>query len=112
MYYLVSKIISWKTKSLDSFCVQNQDKITKDEWRRYEKHLLGISKSEYAGDVRNKLRNIFQTIKENEAHIHRLIYMVLLWNYKYFQSLLAAVKVLLNLIFKIDCPLLRLTRRI
>ena len=67
MFYLVSKVISWKTKSQDSLSMQNKDKITKDEWRRYEIHLLEISKSEYVEQVKEKLKKIFNIIKQNQG---------------------------------------------
>jgi hypothetical protein len=47
--------------------MQNQDKVTKEEWKKYEKHLLDISKTEYVGDVKNKLKKIFEAIQKNQG---------------------------------------------
>ncbi len=67
MFQLVAKIISWKTYSLDSQSVQNQEKITATEWKQYEKHLLEISKTEGTEVIKKKLITIHSQIKNNQG---------------------------------------------
>lgn len=67
MFRLASKIISWRTKSVDSLSMQNEEKITKLEWQQYEKHLLDISKTQSVKEVKEKLAGIFTAIKKNQG---------------------------------------------
>ena len=67
MFRLASKIISWRTKSVDSPSIQNQEKITKLEWQQYEQHLLDISKTQSVKEVKEKLITIFAAIQNNQG---------------------------------------------
>ena len=67
MYQLVAKIISWKTRAVDSHSMQHQKKISASEWKRYEKHLLEISKEEGTQAVKEKLALIHEAIELNQG---------------------------------------------
>lgn len=67
MFELVSRIISWRTRSTDSQSMQNQKRITSKEWKQYEKHLLEISKTDHVSVVKEKLANIHSAIQANQG---------------------------------------------
>jgi hypothetical protein len=67
IFSLVTKIISWKTQARDSIFLQSMDRITPDEWQRYKKHLLSISKSESVEVVKGKLKAIYNLIQSNDG---------------------------------------------
>ncbi len=67
IFNLVVKIISWKTESKDSSSMQTQNKITAEEWQRYKKHLLDISKTEGVEVVKGKLKEVYLAIKKHNG---------------------------------------------
>lgn len=67
MFQLVAKIISWKTKSQDSYSMQNKNKISVTEWQQYKKHLMDISKTDGADKVKEKLKDIYSAIQNNQG---------------------------------------------
>lgn len=67
IFKLVVKIISWETASMDSLTVRSADKITDQEWLRYKRHLLNISKSESVEKVKSRLAQTYKDIKENSG---------------------------------------------
>ena len=67
VFHLVAKVISWKTRSQDSYSMQNKEKISPAEWQKYEKHLLDISKTEDVQTVKEKLKTIHSQIEANHG---------------------------------------------
>jgi len=47
--------------------MQSQEKISVIEWKRYEKHLLDISKTEDVSVVKEKLKITFSAIRTNQG---------------------------------------------
>lgn len=66
-FKLIVKIISWETGSLDSVVVKSVNKITREEWSNYKKHILGVPTSESIEKVKEKLAQTYKNIKENEG---------------------------------------------
>jgi hypothetical protein len=62
---LVVKIISWRSGLQDAVIVKNNNKISREEWSRYQKHLLDISKVQSVEVVKLKLHDMFESIKSN-----------------------------------------------
>lgn len=67
IYTLVSKVISWNTQSKDSNSMQSLNKITAEEWQRYKKHLLEISKTDSVEVVKEKIKKIYSTIQQHQG---------------------------------------------
>ncbi len=67
VFQLVAKIISWKTRSVDSHSMQNQKKVSASEWQEYEKHLFGVYKTETKEEVQARLLTIQEAITLNEG---------------------------------------------
>lgn len=63
IHKLIVKIISWKTGLVDGADVKLSDKISDAEWQKYRKHLLTISKTDSQVKVKEKLKEIYNTIK-------------------------------------------------
>lgn len=63
IHKLIVKIISWKTGLVDGADVKLSDKISDTEWQKYRKHLLTISKTDSQLKVKEKLKEIYNTIK-------------------------------------------------
>lgn len=57
---LVVKIITWRTGLAEGF---STNKITAEEWERYKKHLLNISKTDSVEKVKGKLKETYDSIK-------------------------------------------------
>lgn len=62
---LVVKIIIWKSGKLDGTSLTKNDKINKQEWGDYVKHMLNISKIESVERVKNKINETKLAIKLN-----------------------------------------------
>ncbi len=65
IHKLVVKIISWKTGIVDGATITHDDKITPEEWQRYTKHLLTISKIDSVEKTKQKIADIEKAIKQN-----------------------------------------------
>jgi hypothetical protein len=65
IHALVVKIISWKTGIIDGAIITHDNKITTEEWNRYSKHLLAISKTDPVEKTKQKLADIHKAIKSN-----------------------------------------------
>jgi len=66
LFKLVVKIIRWETESTTTLG-KPKDKITSDEWKAYEKHILRISVSEKEDRVKEKLDETFRAIKSHRG---------------------------------------------
>ncbi len=64
-FQLVTKIIRWKTKDVNSN--KHNEKISKAEWQKYEEHMFEISKSGTADEVKEKLKIIHSIILNNDG---------------------------------------------
>jgi len=62
---LVVKIISWKSGLMEGATIKNTNKITPEEWKRYKKHLLEISKTDHEDKTKLKLEKVYEAIKSN-----------------------------------------------
>lgn len=60
---LVIKIISWRTGA----STNSMEKITIEEWTKYERHLIDISKSQTTSVVKEKLAEIHAAIKSRDG---------------------------------------------
>ena len=67
LFKLVVKIIRWETELPNSNLGKPKDKITSDEWRAYEKHILKISVSEREDRVKEKLYETKRAIKSHRG---------------------------------------------
>lgn len=67
LFKLVVKIIRWETELPNSNLGKPKDKITPEEWKTYEKHILKISTSEREGRVREKLDETYKAIKSHRG---------------------------------------------
>ncbi len=67
LFKLIAKVISWETGALDSIAVKSLNKITKQEWLTYKKHILGITTSESIEKVKEKLNQTYKDIKKNNG---------------------------------------------
>ncbi len=65
IFKLVVKIISWETGPMEGASIKTTNKVTDDEWQRYRRHLLKISTSESEKRVKEKLKGIYEAIKDN-----------------------------------------------
>lgn len=65
IHMLVVKIISWKTGIVDGATITHDDKITPEEWNKYTKHLLNISKTDSVEKTKQKIADIEKAIKSN-----------------------------------------------
>lgn len=65
VHSLVVKIISWKSGLMDGALITENDKISRSEWNRYEKHLINISKSQSERTLKSKLKDIYQAIEKH-----------------------------------------------
>lgn len=64
IHQLVVKIISWKSGSLGSSCL---NKITNREWSNYRQHILKISKTESPDRVKGKLEATREAIQNHDG---------------------------------------------
>ena len=62
---LVVKILSWKFGLLAGALIQQNNKITNNEWNSYRQHLISISKIDSKDKISNKLKEIHKAIKNN-----------------------------------------------
>lgn len=60
---LVVKIISWRTRPLDSNPEGGPSKISKEEWETYKKHLQGIATTDSKDKVIQKIKEVYEAIK-------------------------------------------------
>lgn len=63
IHKLVVKIISWNNGLPDSIAVKTNNKISNEEWSKYKTHLLNISKIDSVEKVKNKIQDIYSSIK-------------------------------------------------
>lgn len=66
LFKLVVKIIRWETEATSSLG-KPKDKITSDEWKAYQKHILRISVSEREERVKQKLGETYRAIKSHRG---------------------------------------------
>ncbi len=67
LFKLVVKIIRWETELPNSNLGKPKEKITRDEWKTYEKHILRISTSEREERVKEKIGETYQAIKSHRG---------------------------------------------
>ncbi len=64
-HQLVVKIIIWKSGKLDSTSITKSNKVTPQEWNKYQNHMLNISKTESVERVKDKLNQTKQDIRDH-----------------------------------------------
>ncbi len=62
---IVMKIISWKAGPLEGAAIHKDNKITKEEWETYTKHVYNTYKEEGKDKAKKKLEEAHAAISKN-----------------------------------------------